>query len=99
MLRDALQQQRGALLIRGPQRVCRSNDKVLTRFRARQVICPSCQNVAGNSLAMSGKSEAIFRASRAPQEGRFAVVTKRWARDAMDALAAQDERRESGRRS
>ena|SRR5437899_40818 len=30
----------------------------------------------------------ITRAVPHPQEGRFAVVTKRWARDAMDAVAS-----------
>ena len=28
-----------------------------------------------------------FASARAQKEGRFAIVTKRWARDAMDALA------------
>ena len=32
-------------------------------------------------------------------EGRFAIVTERWARNAMDALAACDERGRGGRRS
>jgi hypothetical protein len=35
----------------------------------------------------SGKSPADFRASCARYEGRFAIVTKRWARDAVDAMA------------
>jgi len=38
-------------------------------------------------LATTGKSRAVFRASRASSEGRFAIVTKRWARDAMDVMA------------
>jgi len=33
---------------------------------------------------ITGTSSAVSR----PHEGRFAVVTKRWARDAMDALAS-----------
>src|SRR5438105_9269166 len=33
---------------------------------------------------ISGTSSAVS----CPHEGRFAVVTKRWARDAMDALAS-----------
>src|SRR5207244_9107731 len=45
----------------------------------------------------------ITRAVPHPQEGRFAVVTKRWARDAMDAVASgnssPDENVRSGRRS
>jgi hypothetical protein len=54
-------------------------------FGRIDVICPSCQCVAGNSLATSGKSQALFPASRASQEGRFAVVTSvgcgmRWTR-------------------
>jgi hypothetical protein len=51
--------------------------------------------VAGISLAPSGKSPADFRASRAPQEGRFAIVTKRWARDAVAADSALDEWRKA----
>jgi hypothetical protein len=32
-------------------------------------------------------------------EGRFAIVTKRWARDAVDAAVSKDERQGCGRRS
>jgi hypothetical protein len=51
------------------------------------------------SFAPSGKSVALFRASRAHQEGRFAIVTDvgrgmRWMRE-----APQDERRKRGRRN
>jgi hypothetical protein len=35
----------------------------------------------------SGKSLALVRASSAHQEGRFAIVTKRGAEDAVDATA------------
>jgi hypothetical protein len=38
-------------------------------------------------LVTSGKSLAFFRASSARQEGRFAIVTKRWTEDAVDAMA------------
>jgi hypothetical protein len=37
----------------------------------------------------TGKSLALLRASRAYKEGRFAIVTKRWAQDAVDAAAHQ----------
>ncbi len=47
----------------------------------------------------SGKSEALFRASRAHHEGRLANRHQRWARDAMDAFGASDERARGGRRS
>src|SRR6202161_4784213 len=51
------------------------------------------------SLATSGKSRAFFRPSPARQEGRFAIVTKRGAEDAVDATSAQDECACRGRRS
>src|ERR1700679_4123977 len=51
------------------------------------------------SLATSGKSRAFFRPSPARQEGRFAIVTKRGAGDAVDATSAQDECACRGRRS
>jgi hypothetical protein len=47
----------------------------LTTFRVTQLICPSCQCAAGVCLVPSGKSEAFFRAFRAREEGRFAIVT------------------------
>ena len=43
------------------------------------------------ALVTTGKSRAPFRASRARSEGRFAIVTKRWVRDAMDAPWCKDE--------
>ncbi|WP_300210409.1 hypothetical protein [Bradyrhizobium sp.] len=42
-------------------------------------------------LATTGKSRAHLRASSARQEGRFAIVTERWAEDAVDAARATDE--------
>jgi hypothetical protein len=39
------------------------------------------------SLVTTGKSRASFRASSAREEGRFAIVTKRAAEDAVDAMA------------
>jgi hypothetical protein len=39
------------------------------------------------SLVTTGKSLAVVRASSARQEGRFAIVTKRGAEDAVDAAA------------
>jgi hypothetical protein len=39
----------------------------------------------------------LTMASRALQERRFAIVTKRWARDAMDAILSKDERQCCGR--
>jgi hypothetical protein len=43
------------------------------------------------SLVTTGKSLAFLRTSSARQEGRFAIVTKRWAEDAVDANGATDE--------
>jgi hypothetical protein len=51
------------------------------------------------SLVTPGKSPAFFCASSAPHEGRFAIVTKRWAEDAVDATGAPDECACRGRRS
>jgi hypothetical protein len=38
-------------------------------------------------VVTSGKSRADFRPSSAREEGRFAIVTKRGAEDAVDAMA------------
>jgi hypothetical protein len=38
-----------------------------------------------------GQITGTFPASRARNEGRFAIVTKRWAWDAVDAFGARDE--------
>ncbi len=43
------------------------------------------------SLYPSGKSYLKLRASRASQEGRFAIVTICQVRDAMDAASSTDE--------
>jgi len=43
------------------------------------------------SLVTTGKSLAVLSASSAHQEGRFAIVTKRGAEDAVDAGSASDE--------
>jgi hypothetical protein len=55
---------------------------------------------ARTTFACQVKSFPIFRnlqlyprlLSRSLNEGRFVIVTMRWARDAMEALGAQDER-------
>jgi hypothetical protein len=71
----------------------------LTGSRRAHLICPSCQRVAGAYLVTTGKSKAVFRASSAREEGRFAIVTKRGAEDAVDANCATDECADRGRRS
>jgi hypothetical protein len=43
-------------------------------------------------LVTTGKSLALLRESSARHEGRFAIVTKRGAEDAVDACRAKDER-------
>jgi hypothetical protein len=40
---------------------------------------------------LSTQISAIASPSRPHHEGRFAIVTNRWARDAMDAARAPDE--------
>ena len=50
-------------------------------------------------LAPSGKSPIALRASRARSRGAFRDRHERWARDAMDAGASPDVRRQRGRRS
>jgi hypothetical protein len=47
----------------------------------------------GQINAISFGRPALF------QEGRFAIVTKRWARDAVDAAVSKDERQSCGRRN
>ena len=63
----------------------------------------SAQAAPGNRfeipLAPSGKSPIALRASRARSRGAFRDRHERWARDAMDAGASPDERRQRGRRS
>jgi hypothetical protein len=59
----------------------------LARFSLPRLICRRANSPQAFSLVTSGKSPADFRASRARYEGRFAIVTKRWARDAVDAMA------------
>jgi hypothetical protein len=59
----------------------------LTRFSARQLICPSCQRVAGIFACDVGQITGIFPRVFCPHEGRFAIVTKRWTEDAVDATA------------
>jgi hypothetical protein len=66
----------------------------------RQVICPSGKLAARLSspsrkkipLSPSGKSVLEARPFRATKEGRFAIVTTRGQRNAVDACRAQDER-------
>src|SRR5579863_269049 len=61
--------------------------------RGAALICPSCQRVAGTHPC--GVGQITGTCSRVPCpwiEGRFAIVTKRWARDAVDAFGARDER-------
>jgi hypothetical protein len=47
----------------------------------------------------AGRNRTIAIRIPPPLEGRFAIVTKRWARDAVDASARQDELARSGRRN
>jgi hypothetical protein len=61
------------------------------REAPERVICPSCQSAAGELACRAGQITGIFRASRALDEGRFAIVTKRWVRDAVDAAVSNDE--------
>jgi hypothetical protein len=63
---------------------------------------PACKFI---SLVPSGKSPLRPRPVPYPQEGRIAIVTKRWARNAVDArvslraFGVQGERCQCGRRS
>jgi hypothetical protein len=47
-------------------------------------VVPICRNPTPLPVA---PNQWHLAPSRTPQEGRFAIVTKRWARDAMDASA------------
>jgi hypothetical protein len=65
--------------------------RVDNRARGRELICPSCQSVAGIFACDVGQITGTFPRVPRPHEGRFAIVTKRWARDAVDACGAADE--------
>jgi hypothetical protein len=60
----------------------------LTRISRFRLICPSCQRVAGIFACDVGQITSIFPGISRPHEGRFAIVTKRWARDAVAAFGA-----------
>src|SRR5205807_3244451 len=78
----------------------------------RAVICPDGQLAHGRhakiarrvtmsqaaALASSGKSVAPFRPSRARSRGALRGRHERWVRDAVDAVATQDERCQGGRK-
>jgi hypothetical protein len=55
--------------------------------QAHQLICPSCQCVAGFFACDDGQITGTFPRVFCPHEGRFAIVTKRGAGDAVDAAA------------
>jgi hypothetical protein len=59
----------------------------LTRIFPSHLICPSCQFAADIFACDVGQITGIFPRVFCSQEGRFAIVTKRWAEDAVDATA------------
>jgi hypothetical protein len=71
----------------------------LTLFSARQLICPSCQCAAHTFACDVGQITGTFPRVFCSHEGRFAIVTKRWVEDAVDAAGAPDECTCRGRRS
>jgi hypothetical protein len=77
----------------------RNDDEVLTPFSTHQLICPSCQCAAHTFACDDGQITGTFPRVFCPHEGRFAIVTKRWPEDAVDATGASDERACRGRRS
>jgi hypothetical protein len=68
-------------------------------FPAHHLICPSCQCAAGLFACDDGQITGTFPRVFCPHEGRFAIVTKRGAGDAVDAAGARDEGACRGRRS
>jgi hypothetical protein len=66
---------------------------------AHQLICPSCQCAADRFSCGVGQITGTFPRVFCPHEGRFAIVTKRWPEDAVDATGASDERACRGRQS
>ena len=64
-----------------------------------RVICPSCQFVADIFACDVGQINGMFPRVFCPHEGRFAIVTKRWARDAVDVYLRKTSAVLSGRRS
>jgi len=61
------------------------------RYAPPRVICPSCQFAADLSACDVGQITGMFPRVFCPHEGRFAIVTKRGAGDAVDAYRAEDE--------
>jgi hypothetical protein len=74
-----------------------SQAKKEKNLTAHSLFCPSCQCVAAVDLDRGRKSAAPLTSSR-PERG-VGHRHERWARGAMDAKAATDERGLSGRRS
>ena len=60
----------------------------LTGFSQSHLICRSCQCAAGIFACGVGQITSTFPRIPARYEGRFAIVTKRWAGDAVDAFRA-----------
>jgi hypothetical protein len=67
--------------------------KLLTHFSTHHLICPSCQRVAGTFACGVGQITGSFPRVTCPPEGRFAIVTKRGAGDAVDAMAHETNAR------
>jgi hypothetical protein len=57
----------------------------LTRFRTRQLICPSCHRVAGHFACDVGQIRSTFPRVSRPPRGAYRDRHGRWARDAMAA--------------
>jgi hypothetical protein len=63
----------------------RNDDEALTLFFTHQLIYPSRQCAADVFARDVGQITATFSRVFCPHEGRFAIVTKRWPEDAVDA--------------
>jgi hypothetical protein len=62
-------------------------DSSCRRSSEDELICPSCQYAADISACDDGQITGSYPRVFRPHEGRFAIVTKRWAEDAVDAAA------------
>ena len=68
-------------------------------FGAYEVICPSCQLVAGTLTCAVGQITATSFGRPAPSRGALRGRHERWVRDAMDAWLCEDDAHRCGRRS
>ncbi len=81
-----------ANVLTAPHRVRDTKFRLTLHQDAHDVICPSCQSAAGDFACDVGQIKSNFPRVPLPSRGAFRDRHRRWARDAMAAGHAQDER-------